>query len=203
MPAERSAAVHLLSERKDIDPEYLTDLILQRLSVENSLYTKIEICSVLEKGGCSTAKKMTAYLGKIGQNQYTALPDSVSKKKSYPLPRDIIARSLGKMDASVLPVLLDVLMSGDASAVSEVLDAIGFLVFYNPQSATPENLDAVLSALTKFSDNDLIQWKLMICLSAFPLPKSLDILNHVIETSEIPIFREEALRSKNLTVHRH
>ena len=104
------------------------DELLKQLCVEKCLYTKISICESLEKSDndcITTARKMTAYLGKIGNNQHKILPEKVSKKKSFPLPRDIIARSLGKMDITIYPVLLELIHSRDVCKISEVLDAIG------------------------------------------------------------------------------
>lgn len=168
----RTAAAYNLFLMDDLAVVHL----LEQLSIEKSLYTKIAICEVLEKGGLDAARKMTAYLGKIGCNQHRMLPAKISAKKSYPLPRDIIARSLGKMDTSVLPALLDVLQSGDEAKISEVLDALGFMAFYHKEVATEENAQAVYRVLHDFADNALIVWKSVVCLSAFPLPQSIMIL---------------------------
>ena len=40
---------------------------------------------------------MVEYLGQIGNNQHKVLPTNGFNKKSYPLPRDIIARTLAHM----------------------------------------------------------------------------------------------------------
>lgn len=69
----------------------------------------LKICNTLEKGNLKTAEQMIPYLGRIGHNQHLCLLNKVLKKSSYPLPRDIIARSLGKMDGTILPALLKVL----------------------------------------------------------------------------------------------
>lgn len=99
---ERSASIHLLSNKVSCDNEDFVAVLLKRLSIEKSLYTKIEICNALEKGSEKTARQMVQYLGCIGNNQHRWLPDRISKKISYPLPRDIIARSLGKMNGSII-----------------------------------------------------------------------------------------------------
>ncbi|MCC0704505.1 hypothetical protein IC213_15705 [Clostridioides sp. ES-S-0049-02] len=56
--------------------------------------------------------------------------------KSYPLARDIITRSLARMNVEILPVLFDVLESDDRIKISEVIDAIGFMIFYNQEVAS-------------------------------------------------------------------
>lgn len=127
--------------------ENVTRELLQQLAIEKCLYTKIAICVSLERGNLKTAELMTEYLSKIGNNQYKALPNKVSAKKSFPLPRDIVARSLGKMDVSVFPALMAVLDEHDRAKICEVLDDIGYMVFYHPALATTENAKPVLSLI--------------------------------------------------------
>lgn len=185
------AASNLLS----ID-EIATYELLRQLAIEKCLYTKIAICESLERGNYKTAIRMTEYLCKIGNNQHKALPNKVSAKKSYPLPRDIVARSLGRMDVSVFPVLIAVLYEHDMEKVCEVLDAIGYMVFYHPILATPESAKPVLSLIDTFSENQLILWKVIQCLSAFPLPESKTILRkYALRTDTLGM---EARRSLNL-----
>ena len=90
----RSAAA--ISLKKDV--EQAADELLQQLEKEKCLYTRIAICETLEAGDQRTAEKMALYLGRIGTNQYKTVPETVSAKKSYPLPRDIIARCMGKVN---------------------------------------------------------------------------------------------------------
>lgn len=198
LPAERSAAIHLLSDKVGCDKEDFIEILLIRLSIEKSLYTKIEICNALEKGKVKTARRMVEYLGCIGNNQHKCLPDKVSKKISYPLPRDIIARSLAKMDRSILPVLIEVLRSENETKISEVIDAIGFLVFYHQELATIETLNYLIDVMNIYSNNDVVVWKCVLCLSAFPVQKSIDILNFITDKGDNNIIIDEALRSLNL-----
>lgn len=171
-PHIRSAAAINLHSVVD---EAADELLLQ-LSREKCLYTRIAICECLEKGNIDTAKKMTEYLGRIGENQHKVLPDKVSAKKSFPLPRDIIARSLGRMDVSIFPVLIEVLKSGETKRVREVLDAIGYMVFYNSVLATEENCEKVISLSCKYKSDKVIRWKMMLCLSAFPCETGNELL---------------------------
>lgn len=124
---------------------------------------------MLEQGNKMTALQMGTYLGKIGKNQYKEIPQKVSAKKSYPLPRDLIARSLGRMNLCVLPVLMEVLESKEVSRISEVLDAIGFMIFYHPEEAVLKNAQAILKVAKEYRENKMIVWKCLICLSAFSL----------------------------------
>lgn len=146
--------------------------LLLQLFKESRLYTKIAICESLEKGNAQTAYLMTSYLGKIGKNQHRKLPKKVSEKISFPLPRDIVARSLAKMDISILPILIEVTEGTDRDKICEVLDAIGYMVFYHPDLATEDTVRPILSLLSTCSDQPLVLWKVLLCLSAFPLPGS-------------------------------
>lgn len=193
----RTASVYKLAEIC-LNKLYFTDELLKVLSKEKCLYTKLAICEALEKGNMDTAKQMIQYLGKIGRNQHKQLPEKISKKKSFPLPRDIIARSLGKMSLIVFPVLLDVLQNNNITEVSEVLDAIGFMVFYNHALANLENAQRIYDVIQKYQDNELIVWKAILCLSAFPLEESKTVLMQYCGQDNL--LGEEAERSLNLIV---
>lgn len=174
--------------------------LLKQLSQETCLYPKIAICAALEKGNESTAKSMCDYLGRIGNNQHKTIPEQVSAKKSYPLPRDIIARTLGKMNPMVLPVLIDMLKCDDLSKTSEVLDAIGFMIFYHPELVSRESLKTIVETANHNRGNDLIVWKHIICLSAFPISESITILRNYASRNDI--LGEEARRSIRM-IHLH
>lgn len=170
----RTSAAYNLSATKEVVAKEL----LKQLCSEKCLYTKIAICQCLEKGNIDTAKQMINYLGKIGTNQHKQLPPIVSAKKSYPLPRDIIARSLGRMNVSVFPLLLNVLKSNDILSISEALDAIGFMAFYHQELVTEINAKVIYETINNYDNNSLIIWKCILCLSAFPLDKSIVVLKH-------------------------
>ena len=118
-PCERSAAASLLGVKFNVNEKIVYSSLVKSLSIEKALYTKLQISRSLEKGNFIVAEYMIGYLGKIGNNQHKKLPNTVSKKKSYPLPRDIIARILGKMDKSNFSVLLSSLDSCVADKITE------------------------------------------------------------------------------------
>ncbi|MFA9375266.1 MAG: hypothetical protein ACERKZ_00790 [Lachnotalea sp.] len=193
IPHIRSSAIHELMKRFK-DNATIT-MILERLKVESALYTRLEICNSLEQGDDNVAKQMIDYLGMIGENQYIKLPDKVSKKISYPLPRDIIARSLGRMNPTILPVLLSVLESEEEQKIMEVMDAIGYLLFYNEHLATSQNIIFILNAINQFRDNQVIVWKTTTCLSAFSLKESISKLNQIKIEYHNSVIAKEAERS--------
>jgi hypothetical protein len=195
-PYMRSAAAINLSSCVN----EVADELLEQLSKESCLYTRIAICESLEKGNIGAARKMTGYLGQIGNNQHKVLPEKVSAKKSFPLPRDMIARSLGKMDISILPVISDVIIGNNKIQRYEVLDAFGYMVFYNPDLATSKNCQLLLS-LVKQDEEDLLQiWKVILCLSAFPCMESKEFLLQF--ASEPSILGCEAQRSLRILERR-
>lgn len=197
-PCKRTIAAKNLIKLSD----EVVDELLKQLAIERCLYTKIAICETLEQGDLSTADKMITYLGVIGKNQYKELPDKVSAKKSYPLPRDIIARSLGKMNRSIFPALYRVLMTQDTIKIREVLDAIGFMVFYHKELASEENQNIIYSTMHQYRHDDIIVWKCILCLSAFPSKETKIILEEYSKqknkTPADHIFAKEAKRSLQL-----
>lgn len=197
MATKRSAAVHILAERYQNYIRFVT-VILERLCKEKSLYTKLEICSALEQGNIETARQMVNYLGVIGNNRHKELPDRVSKKVSYPLPRDIIARTLSNMSPTVFGVMLEVLEGNDTSRISEVIDAIGFMVFYNNKLATAKHAQYIYDVMEKYWHNQVILWKSVLCLSAFPLESSVRVLERIKITYPDTLLSDEASRSLKL-----
>ena len=192
VPLMRTTAAYHLSPLDEEDVVHL----LQQLTKEKCLYTRLAIGEILEQGNKMTASHMVRYLGKIGNNQYKELPKKVSAKKSYPLPRDLIARSLGRMNPCVLPVLLGVLETQDASQISEVLDAIGFMIFYYPEEAVQEKAQVILQVAEAYREHDEVVWKCLMCLSAFPLEEAKAFFMNYI--SYPGLLGEEARRSLHL-----
>lgn len=190
-PCRRTAAAYCLHP----ETEGAAELLLEQLCRETCLYTRIAVCESLEKGGRAAAEKMIPYLGRVGKNQHRSLPDKVSAKKSYPLPRDLIARTLAGMDPAVFPLLLDVLDTGGTWKISEALDAVGFMAFYHPSLVSEKNADRVIRLLKKESD-EIIQWKALLCLSAFPVPEGIRVLKEFAGRTDL--LGAEAARSLKL-----
>jgi len=194
---KRTIAIKLLSENHDLN-EDLIQLFLHILTKENKLYTKIELCNALSKGGIRSAKIMVEYLGQIGNNQHTVLPTNGFNKKSYPLPRDIIARTLAHMKEDILPALMDVLKTNNISAIREVIDAIGFICFYNKIQSNTQIIDALLLCLKNNYNDDITRWKLVRAFESFNDIKVIKILMDIEQNDSQPIIRNEAKRSLNV-----
>lgn len=195
VPIHRSAAAKVLGLKYSKGMDEIADILLEQLCKEKKLYTRLEICAALEKGNSLTARKMIPYIGRIGDNRHGVLPDRPSLKSSYPLPRDLIVRSLARMKGEIMPVLMEVLDSGDRDRIREVLDAIGFLAFYHREAATAEYLDKMIGTVERHREDEVITWKGIICLSAFPYVKSREFLKSMCENSKNKLLVQEAERA--------
>lgn len=186
---ERSAAVYALKQ-----PDRYAEFYVRMLSTEKKLYTKIACCEVLAKGSEETARVLIRWLGKIGSNQHHTI-GKTSKKKSYPLPRDIIARILARMDGVILPLMFDDELFQDEVRLSEALDAIGFMVFYNQKLVDMKWALKIMELLDQ--GNALICWKVITALSAFPLPAVSDKLKEML-ADDNKVLYPEIKRSLNI-----
>lgn len=195
---ERTIAVRLISCLMRND-EQKAILLCASLSNEDKLYTKIELCEALTKMGICAVKTMSRYLGKIGNNQYKELPEEEFKKKSYPLPRDIISRTLAHMGKEVLPYLEGVLQTKDALAIREVIDAIGLICFY-------EHIEYPLNHLITCSsvnnDDKIIRWKVARAMGSFNSSVAIDFLNDVRKSDTEKRIQQEAQRSLEIIQQR-
>ncbi len=191
-PKERTSSATILGQRKS---EKAIFALCEQLKNEKSLYSKIAISEALGKIGKPAINKLVKYLGKIGNNQHKTLPKKIFNKWSYPLPRDIIARTICKIGDSILVDLNNILVNGNKKQIYEAIDAIGFISFYSGNKISFEILE---KSLQKYSDDEIIKWKITRALSAFPSKKSEMILLNILKTSKKPELEWEAVRSLGL-----
>lgn len=192
-PQQRTACIHLLSTKYHDEPDY-TYIMLNQLMKEKALYTKIEIQNNLTLYG--NIKQMCEYLGKIGTNQHKVIPSHTSLKRSYPLPRDIIARSLCHIDTTRFSEFFCALTHLSESQLCEAIDALGYICFYHPEVIDEDIYCFLNQCLDKYQSNELMIWKIVTCLSAFP--QSIDILYSIKDKYKHPTIREEVERSLKL-----
>ncbi len=88
---ERTLGARLLTKQSD---SQVINCLIAALQTEKKLYTKLEICNSLVSYGRAAVMPLIALLGKIGNNQHRIVPTTDFKKVSYPLPRDLAARTL-------------------------------------------------------------------------------------------------------------
>ncbi|MBE7095345.1 HEAT repeat domain-containing protein [Bacillus cereus] len=198
---KRTIAVKILSENYDLNDD-LIRLFLHTLKREKKLYTKIELCDTLSKGDVQSAKIMIEYLGQIGNNQHTILPTNGFNKKSYPLPRDIIARTLAHMKEDILPVLMDVLKTNNIPAIREVIDAIGSICFYNKIHSNTQIIDALILCLRNNYNDNIIRWKLVRAFESFSDINVIKTLMEIEQNDSQLVIRNEAKRSLRIINNR-
>lgn len=162
LSTDRTLGARLLTGNSDLSTiAYLIDALIK----EKKLYSKIEICNSLVSFGMDAVIPLIGLLGKIGNNQHKEVPETNFKKNNYPLPRDIAGRTLIRIGVKAIPDLLQVLDCNDSIQLSEAIDTIGFICFYEPQI----NVFRLLKkCFDSNADNDLIKWKIFRAMSAFP-----------------------------------
>ena len=165
-PINRTLGARLLAGNSNLNS---IDCLIAALINEKKLYTKIEICNSLVSFGKNAVLPLINLLGKIGNNQHKEIPKTNFKKNNFPLPRDIASRTLIRIGTAAIPDLLKILDSRNISQLSETIDTIGFICFYNYQTNV---FDLLKKCFSSNENNDLIKWKLIRAMSAFPESKT-------------------------------
>ncbi len=180
-PQKRTIAAILLGRNKDkkgIEPLAKTFLD------EKALYTRIAISKSLAMYGQDAIPFLIDLLGKIGKNQEKELPKKYFNKKSFPLPRDLAARTLIKTGTIATPYLIEILGSNCDNFIKEqAIDSIGAIAHkYNDHTSLNSLISLYKSiGLNKIDGkkNIIIEWKILRSLSGFK--KNQKALNLVIE----------------------
>ncbi len=188
-PQERTAAAKILGERRCISAVIP---LCETLKKEKALYTKIAITETLASIGEPAMPELVKLLGEVGNNQHKALPDLGFYKISYPLPHDIAARTIMRIGAPALKYLKFVIESGERRALLEAIDAAGHISFYFNDKSLEEVL---IKTYHKFSDDNLIKWKLIRAFESFQSERVNKILTETILNNASPQLRWEAIRS--------
>ncbi|MFD1410072.1 hypothetical protein [Lapidilactobacillus gannanensis] len=199
----RTAAARIIRQKQSLDVP-LTLALLAQLQLEDKLYPKIEICQTLQTGDAAVIKLMLPLVGKIGHNQLISWRQcTTSKKISYPLPRDIIARTLARVSADYFSDIL-VFFENNATEAEqmELLDTLGFKCFYSPTLASAENLRRIYLSLKKPLGDNLLTWKFVTLLSAFDNALSQQIMATLSEQTR-PLIQTELQRSARLAANKH
>lgn len=158
-PVKRTCAATLLG---NFTSDSCTFILCNRLKIEDKLYTKIAICNSLVLLQKLSFNLLLDLLGKIGRNQEKSLPQKGFLKKSYPLPRDIAARTLCRFDPWVLDELYRYICKPKSIlALEQAIDVIGHISFTNSISLKTEPLFKLLDR----HDSEMLKFKVIRCLS--------------------------------------
>lgn len=178
------------------DENIIINKLANSFKDEKALYTRIAISNSLVSYGELAVPSLIQLLGQIGNNHEKRLPKKYFNKKSFPLPRDLAARTLTKMGDIPTPFLIDVLNENYSNFVKEqAIDAIGAIAYkYDDHRAfnTLKNLSEFFKDTSPF-----ISWKIIRSLSGFKhnngaLKLVIKILEYYYSYIEI---KWEAIRS--------
>ena len=85
------------------------------------------------------------------------------------------------------------------SQLLEAIDAFGFLCFYHQSLVNKETYEYIKTCILNYWDDDLMLWKLMTCLSAFPM--AIDLLQELQTQQKHPTILMEVERSLKLLIN--
>lgn len=178
-PIERTIASKLLIKYKDTETMLA---LIKALSKEKKLYTKIALSESVSVYGEKASEVLIKHLGLVGKNQHGTLPKKKFGKNNYPLPRDIIARTICKIGTPALKHLRLCLKTGEYHQILEAIDAIGFISFYEHNE---ESFDDLIDLFDRYESDDLMIWKLIRSLQSFTNEESTRILNNYTQSNVI------------------
>jgi len=185
--AERTIAAKIIGERRI---SAFLPFLCESLKIEKKLYSRIAICEAIENFGINALNYLLPFVGKIGDNQHKKIDLVDLRKKSYPLPRDIVTRIIIRIGPAALPYLENIIETGTTEQKMEIIDAIGHIAF-NHDAYRSKNI--LLSAYNE-SNNELIKWKIIRAFQSFGNEEIIIILEDLMKSNN-EIFREEAKRS--------
>ena len=190
-PQKRTIAATLLGKKR------ITRFIPQLckgLLDEKSLYARIAISEALGEMGEPAVIPLIALLGRIGNNQETTLPKKYFNKKSFPLARDLAARTLVKIGRPAIPGLVGQIKNCDGFQTQQAIDALGGIVSKTGEAGA---LPVLLQALADYRNNEVTIWKIIRALSAFKQDGAVEVLLRYLTHTQSAI-RWEAARGLGL-----
>jgi len=197
-PQERTISAVILGKRKD---KNIIKPLCAALKNERSLYSRIAISEALSQIGEPATPCLIQLLGEIGKNQETELPLKYFKKKSFPLVRDMAARTLVKIGEPATPYLIEVLETGNEFKAQQAIDALGAIA---ARTADKRALTILITHMNQVenvsvdgSTNDQVTlWKITRALSGFKNSKeAINPLIAILKSTHNPPIIWEALRS--------
>lgn len=195
-PKNRTIAATILGNKKEEDA---VESLCNTLKREKALYSRIAMSEALGKIGKPAVVPLSNLLGQIGNNQEKTLPGKYFNKKSYPLVRDMAARTLVKIGKPATIYLIQVLdKNPDIFIKQQAIDALGGIAAktddYRALNVIIEYFD--IYAYDPKNNDGLTIWKLIRSLSAFKdSPEAAKCLLNVLNYFSDPPLIWEAARS--------
>lgn len=191
-PQKRTISANILGERQETNA--ITPLCMA-FKREKALYSRIAISEALSQIGDPAIGPLIYLLGKIGKNQETELPQKYFNKKSYPLVRDMAARTLVKIGKPATPDLIKIIQTDDDFKIQQAIDAIGGIA---AKTGDKRALNVLLNKMQRCSvkGDKITLWKIVRALSGFKYSEeALDYLLPILGGGhDLPIVWE-ALRT--------
>jgi len=176
---------------RDTNSLVVESLCLQ-LQIEKKLYCKIAISDALANMGSLSVPSLLLLLGTIGHNQEKQVPKKGFSKKSYPLPRDIVARTLCRMSADIMPKLFEFIESSkDAHSLEQAIDVIGHITYTHKLTTDSEPL---LKIANEHCESSMIHYKIARCFSGFRDDQAKQFLLEKLQSTHSG-FQYEGVRS--------
>lgn len=191
-PKERTIAATIMGERPN---ENMIMPLCTAFTGEKALYSRIAMSEALSKMGKPATRPLIDILGEIGSNQETKLPQKYFNKKSYPLVRDMAARTLVKIGKPATPYLIEVMENGTDFKAQQAIDALGGIA---ASTGDKRALKMLIDHMERcIGDGDKVTlWKIVRALSGFKnSEEAVDPLLFIIRNDYDPPIVWEALRS--------
>ena len=169
---------------------------VEKLLTEKKLYTRIEIEQLLALGGKNTLNVLIDNI-LLTKTEKALEP---SKKKCYPLSRNLISRIIGCMDSSIFDYAKTRMETLEIESLCEVIEGVGHLVFYNKVLDTQENFIFVKN-IYKNTDYEPLTVNLIIMMSAFKQAECLLFVNMIVNTTMNKRIHVEAIRTETFIHH--
>ena len=160
-PQERTIAAAVLGNKRDkksIIP------LCAALEKEKALYSRIAMSEALGKMEDDAVPPLIELLGKIGNNQEMELPKKYFNKKSFPLARDMAARTIIQIGTPATPYLIKVVEEQDDYTIQQAIDTLGGIA---AKTGDMRALPVLINGLKSYSYNKITLWKIIRSLSGF------------------------------------
>ncbi len=197
-PQKRTIAATILGNRRD---EKGILPLCTALKEEKALYSRIAMSEALGKMGEAAVPPLIKLLGKIGTNQEVKLPKKYFNKKSFPLARDMAARTIIKIGNPATPYLIKIVEEQDDYIVQQAIDALGGIA---AKTCDKSALPVLINGLEIHSDNKITFWKIVRSLSGFKYSTEalLPLLNILENDYDAAIIWESARTLGQIGVNR-
>jgi HEAT repeat protein len=187
---KRTIAAIILGDRRD---ERGIKPLCTSLKNEKALYSRIAMSEALGKMGEKAVPPLIELLGQIGKNQEDRLPQKYFNKKSYPLARDMAARTLIKIGSPANTHLIQTVEEKDGFKTQQAIDALGGIAAKTDDKIA---LPVFIDSIKRYSNNKITLWKIVRALSGFKYSKeAMDPLIKILKDESEPAICWEAVRS--------